>query len=77
MRDREKVKQIKRAKTAKEVLDLVTMASGLGEMAWEDRMRQFDPEVVPLISEHLKTVKNIQEEETRDMTFEKLIAELR
>ena len=76
MRDRESVKQIKRARTAEEVLDLVTLASGLGEMAWQDRMRQFGPEVVPLISERLKTVKNIREEETRDMAFEKLIAEL-
>ena len=76
-RDRESVKQIKRARTAEEVLDLVTLASGLGETAWQDRMRQFGPEVMPLISERLKTVKNIQEEDTRDMAFETLVAELR
>jgi hypothetical protein len=59
------------------VLDLVTVASGLGETAWQDRMRQFGPEVVPLISKRLKTVRNIRDEATQDMALEKLIAELR
>jgi len=76
-RDRERVKQVKRARTAEEVLDLVTLASGLGETTWQDRMRQFGPEVVPLISERLKTVENVREKETRDMALEALIAELR
>lgn len=76
-RDRAAVEQIKRAGTAEEVLDLVTVASGLGETAWQDRMRQFGPEVVPLISKRLKTVRNIQDEATQDMALEKLIAELR
>lgn len=77
MRDGAAVKQVKSAKTAEELVDLVTLASGLGETAWRERMRQFGPEVVPLISERLKTVKNIRDKDTRHMTFEKLIAELR
>ncbi len=77
MRDRAAVKQIKSARTAEELVNLVTLASGLGETAWRERMRQFGPEVVPLISERLKTVKNIRDKDTRDMIFEKLIAELR
>lgn len=77
MRDRAAVKQVKSARTAKELVNLVTLASGLGEAAWRERMRQFGPEVVPLISERLKTVGNIRDEATRDMAFEKLIAELR
>ncbi len=77
LRDGEKVKQVKRARTAEELLDLVPLACGLGEMAWQDRMRKFGPEVVPLISERLKAVKDIRDNEERDMTFEKLIGELR
>lgn len=77
MRDRGDVERIKSARTAEELVDLVTLAKGLGETAWQDRMRQFGPEVVPLISERLKTVRNIRDKETRDMTFEKLVAELR
>jgi hypothetical protein len=51
MRDGATVKKIKRAETAEELLDLVPQATGLGEPAWQDRMRQFGPEVVSLISE--------------------------
>lgn len=77
LRDGGAVKQIQRARTAEELLDLVHLATGLGEEAWHDEMRKFGPEVVPLISERLKTVRNIRNDDTRDMTFEKLIAELR
>lgn len=77
MRDGAAVKQVKSAKTAEELVDLVTLASGLGETAWRERMRQFGPEIVPLISERLKTVGSIRDKAIRDMAFEKLIAELR
>ena len=76
-RDREAVEQIERAGTAEEVLDLVTLATGLGETAWHDRMRQFGPEVVPLISKRLETVGDIRDEATRGQTIENLVAELR
>jgi hypothetical protein len=76
-RDGEIVQQIRRARTAEEVIDLVTLARGLGEPEWQKRMRQFGPEVVPIISERLRTVKEIREEDLRDMTVEKLIGVLR
>jgi hypothetical protein len=76
-RDGEAVGQIKRAETAEEVLDLVTVAGGLAEAAWQDRMREFGPEVVPLISVRLESIKTIRPKETRDMVLEGLIAELR
>jgi hypothetical protein len=76
-RDGEAVGQIKRAETAEEVLDLVTVAGGLAEAAWQDRMREFGPEVVPLISVRLKMVKAIRPKKTRDIVLEELIAELR
>lgn len=77
MRDGGDVKRIKSARTAEELLDLVPLAKGLGDAAWQNRMRQFGSEVVPLISERVKTVGNIRDKTMRHMTFEKLIAELR
>jgi hypothetical protein len=76
-RDGESVKQIRRARTAEELIDLVTLARGLGEPAWQKRMHQFGPEVLPLISERLKTVKGIKDKDVRDMAVEKLIVVLR
>jgi hypothetical protein len=76
-RDGESVKQIRRAKTAEELIDLMAPARGLGEPEWQKRMRQFGPEVVPLISERLKTTKEIRDRDVRDMAFEELIGVLR
>jgi len=77
LRDKEEVKQIKRTKTAEELLDLAHLVGGLGEIAWQDRIRQFGPELLPLISERLRTARNVRDPETREKTFEKLIDELR
>jgi hypothetical protein len=77
VRDGENVRQIRRAGTAEEVLDLLPLAHGLGEPEWYKRMRQFGPEVAPLICERLRTVKAIRDEDERDMTVEKLIGVLR
>ena len=76
-RDGEAVRKIQRAKTVEEVVDLVTLASGLGEPAWQKRMRQLGPAVVPIISERLQMAKGIRDQDARDMTFEKLIGALR
>jgi hypothetical protein len=77
LRDRGIIKEIERAMTAEEVVGIVTQASGMGEQVWQDRMRQFGPEVVPLISERLKAARDIRKENTREKTLERLIAELR
>jgi hypothetical protein len=76
-RDGETVKQIRRARTPEELIDLVALARGLGESEWQERMHQFGPEVLPIISEHLKTVKGIKDKDVRDMAVEKLIVVLR
>jgi hypothetical protein len=76
-RDGENVRQIRRAATAEEVLDLLPLASGLAESEWYKRMRQFGPEVIPLISKRLRTVRKIRDGDARDMTVEKLIGVLR
>lgn len=76
-RDGEVVRQIERAETVEELLDLVHVASGLGEPAWQERMRQFGPQAVPMISERLEKVREIPDRDVRSMTVEKLIGALR
>ena len=76
-RDGKAVRRIQRAETAEELLELLPLASGLGEPAWRERMGQFEAEVVPLISERLKTARDIQDEDLQDMTLDALIGELR
>jgi hypothetical protein len=53
------------------------LAHGLGEPTWQKRMRQFGPEMVSLISERLKTAKDIRDRDIQDMTLENLIGVLR
>jgi hypothetical protein len=77
IRDGEDVGRIRQAGTAEEVLDLLPLARGLGEPEWYERMRQFGPGVVPLISERLRTVQRIRDKDLRDMTVEKLMGALR
>jgi len=71
------VTRIKRAKSAEEVIELVPLATGLGESAWRERVRQFGLEAVPLISQRLAVLHETREEELRHMMLEKLIGALR
>jgi hypothetical protein len=77
MRDGDVVKKIKRANSAEEVIDLVPVATGLGEPAWQERVRQFGPEAVPLISQRLAVLHETREKELRHMVMEKLVSALR
>lgn len=76
-RDRDAVTRIKRAKSAEEVIDLVPLATGLGESIWQERVRQFGPEAVPLVSRRLAVLHETREEGSRHMMVEKLIGALR
>ena len=76
-RDRGIVEQIRQAETPEALLDLAPLATGLGDAAWEEQMRRFGPQVVPLIAARLKNARAIRDATTRDKIFEKLIAELR
>ena len=76
-RDKDAVTRIKRAKSAEEVIELVPLATGLGEPAWRERVRQFGLEAVPLISQRLAVLHETREEELRHMMLEKLIGALR
>jgi len=69
--------RIKRAKSAKEVIELVPLATGLGEPAWEERARQFGLEAVPLISQQLAVLHETREKDLRHMMLERLIGALR
>jgi hypothetical protein len=76
-RDRDALTRIKRANSAEEVIDLVPLAGGLGEPAWQERVRQFGLEAVPLISQRLAALHQTREKELRHMMLEKLIGALR
>jgi hypothetical protein len=76
-RDGEKVRQIEAAQSIEQVIDLVGLATGLGETAWEDRMRSFGSEVLRAIEERLRTVGQLPDPDLRDLTQERLVGELR
>ena len=62
IRDRGKIKRIERADTAVALLDLVPEATGLAELAWQERIRKLDTEeIVPLLAKRLKTARQIQD----------------
>ena len=77
LRDGPRIQQINRAQTAEEVLDLTPLATGLGANAWQKRIEQFGPEILPLIAERLRKAKRIKDEMAQDLTYEQLLGELR
>jgi hypothetical protein len=46
-RDAARVAQVEQATTVEAVLDLLPIATGMAEPAWQRRMQQFGPEAVP------------------------------
>jgi hypothetical protein len=77
MRDEGAVRQIRQARTAEELIDLLPQAAGLAAPVWDERMRKAGPEVLPLISRRLKAANEVQDQELRDLTYDKLIGALR
>ncbi len=76
-RDREAIDRVKQASTAAELLDVAPMAIGLAETAWEERMQQLGPEVLPLIVERLQQSRTMRDADARTRLHEMLIAHLR
>jgi hypothetical protein len=76
-RDAARVKKIEQAATAEVVLDLVPIATGMAEHAWRKRVRQFGPEIVPLIVARLTRARDIQDRHVQSSTYEHLIGALR
>lgn len=76
-RGKDAVTRIERATSAEEVIDLVPLATGAGESVWQERVRQFGLEAVPLISRRLAVLHETREKKLRDMMLEELIGALR
>ena len=76
-RDRDSIEKIERAKTADELLDLAVIATGMAESTWFQRVRQFGPGIVPLMTERLKTSRDIPDATHQTLVREHLIAALR
>ncbi|HUX76046.1 MAG TPA: hypothetical protein VMY40_05325 [Anaerolineae bacterium] len=76
-RDREHAERIERAPTVEALLDLIPVASGTAEPAWHRRMRQFGPEVVPVVEAQLRRVRDIKDDHLRGLSYEHLLSALR
>ena len=76
-RDRASVERIERAKSAEEVLDLAVEATGLADAAWFERVRQFGPAIVPVMTQRLKASRDIADPDDQTQVREHLIAALR
>ena len=76
-RDRKKTERIEQATTAKELLDLIPLATGLARPVWQRRMREFGPEVVPLMAERLQHIAGLDDRNARTIAYEQLIGALR
>ena len=77
MRDGGSVRQIRQARTAEELIDLVPDSHGLGATAWYERMAEFGPDALPLMSRRLRMTKRIEDEELQSLTYDRLIEALR
>lgn len=78
LRDGKNIAQIKRAKTAVELVDLAVIATGAAEPAWHERVRQLDTaELVPIIAQRLPALAKIQDTNKQDKLTEKYIGALR
>lgn len=76
-RDRGDVKQIEQAQTAEALIELAHLSTGLAAPAWHNQARRFGPEIIPIISEQLRTVSGLPDQDTRTTITETLVAELR
>lgn len=77
LRDQAKVKEIEHAGSAEELIELLPLATGLGEDAWWDRIDQYGPEILPLIAARLKQMHKDAHSEEQDLAYDRLIETLR
>jgi len=73
----ETIKRIERAQTVEALVDLAPEAVGLARNAWYRQARQFGPEILPVISDRLRTMSGIPDEDVRTVIIECLGGELR
>jgi len=77
MRDGGSVRRIRQARTAEELIDLIPQSGGLGARAWYERMAEFGPEVLPIMSRRLRMTTRIEDEDLQSLTYDRLIEALR
>jgi hypothetical protein len=76
-RDGSKIALIRTADTVPAVLDLLPLATGIGEVIWDQQLSRFGDEAIPLILQRLRNIAAISDEHIRSLAYEKLIANLR
>ena len=76
-RDRDAIRQIEQAKTADEVLEFAVKATGVADIAWFKRVRQFGPDIIPLVAQRLKSSREIADSDHQTLIREHLIGALR
>ena len=76
-RDREPIELVKQAATPAALIDLASLAAGLAETTWHNRMRELGPEAIPLIAERLAHADEIRDAGHRTRLRENLIGDLR
>ncbi len=77
LRDKNNVQQIKNARTAAELVALAPMATGLAEAVWYKLVREFSPDIVPLMAEQLKRLDTIPNKKNQELALDRLITALR
>jgi hypothetical protein len=73
----EELQQIRRAQTAAELINYASLGVGLLGVSWHHKAREIGDEIIPLISERLKTVSGLPDARTRAQVVETLVGELR
>ena len=73
----EELQQIRRAQTAAELINYASLGVGLLGISWHHKAREFGDEIIPLISERLKTVSGQADASARARVVEALVGELR
>ena len=75
-RDGPAIEKIKAAHTPAELLDLISISTGLAEMAWLEQMRLLRLGAAPLIAERLVASAAIEDASARTLAEERLIGGL-
>jgi len=76
-RDGSKIALIQAADSVVALLDVLPLATGIAETIWDQQMRRFGDEALPLMAQRLRAAAAIQDQSIRSIVYEKLIANLR
>ena len=76
-RDGAAVQEIQVAQTPERLINLLPLATGLGQGAWFERMAHFGEQAIPVMVAHLQSARQIEDDDVYLQTVETLIAGLR